>query len=63
MNLNNREVKDYGSMWHLVMDAIIDVENGKVDHLDVTQLIMDKFAELLEHNGMNIGDIPTIKED
>ena len=62
MNLNNREVKDYGGMWHLVMDAMIDVENGKVDHLDATQLIMDKLAELLDNNGMNIDDIPTIKE-
>jgi hypothetical protein len=56
------KVNDYGDMWHFVMDEIIDVENRKVDHLDATKRIMDKFAELLENNGMDIKNIPTIKD-
>lgn len=57
-----KEVQDYGDMWNFVMDEIIDVERGKVDHLDATQKIMDKFAELLKNNGMDIEQIPTVKE-
>jgi hypothetical protein len=57
-----KPIQDYGDMWHFVMDEIIAVENGNVDHLDATQKIMDKFAELLENNGMDIKEIPTIKE-
>lgn len=55
-------MKDYADMWHFIMDTSIDVINRKYDELEAADKIMDKFAELLSNNGMNINDIPTVKE-
>lgn len=57
-----KKIEDYGDMWHFVMDTVIDVKNGKFDEIDAAQKVMERFAELLENNGMSIDQIPTIKE-
>lgn len=37
------ELKDFGDLWHGIMDILISVEEGKLNHIDGTEKVCEIF--------------------